>query len=156
MYSPTTPRWRTPSLASEGAGAPKPFEFHASLEQLDEGLDVLHGSVAQLREMVHRGLADRPFTDLETAIGEIGANVLTHGSPPGSSTPVEYSLRWDGRQAVASFADAGPPVHNQIGRAMPAPTSEGGRGLALARLLLDELGYKREGKLNMWRLVKRL
>jgi len=96
------------------------------------------------------------MSEFETAVGEIGANVLTHGSPPGAAQPVDYSLRWDGQVAVASFADAGEPVHNQIGRAMPAPTSEGGRGLALARLLLDELGYKREGKVNIWRLVKRL
>jgi anti-sigma regulatory factor (Ser/Thr protein kinase) len=117
---------------------------------------VLHQSVERLREVARRGPNDRLVSDFETAIVEIGANVLTHGSPRESRRPVEYSLRWDGQLAVASFADAGPPVHNQIGRAMPALTSEGGRGLALARLLLDELGYKREGNVNIWRLVKRL
>jgi serine/threonine-protein kinase RsbW len=39
---------------------------------------------------------------------------------------------------------------------MPAPTSEDGRGLAIARKALDELAYKREGEVNTWRLVKRL
>jgi anti-sigma regulatory factor (Ser/Thr protein kinase) len=39
---------------------------------------------------------------------------------------------------------------------MPAPTSETGRGLAIARKVLDELGYERDGEVNIWRLVKRL
>jgi anti-sigma regulatory factor (Ser/Thr protein kinase) len=39
---------------------------------------------------------------------------------------------------------------------MPEPTSEAGRGLAIARQVLDELGYERDGEINKWRLVKRL
>jgi serine/threonine-protein kinase RsbW len=39
---------------------------------------------------------------------------------------------------------------------MPDPASESGRGLAIARQVLDELGYEREGEINKWRLVKRL
>jgi serine/threonine-protein kinase RsbW len=39
---------------------------------------------------------------------------------------------------------------------MPDATSETGRGLAMARSLLDELGYEREGEVNKWRLIKRL
>jgi anti-sigma regulatory factor (Ser/Thr protein kinase) len=52
--------------------------------------------------------------------------------------------------------DWGPPLHNQITRAMPPSSSEAGRGLAIARKVLDELGYQREGEVNTWRLVKRL
>jgi serine/threonine-protein kinase RsbW len=39
---------------------------------------------------------------------------------------------------------------------MPGHESEAGRGLAMARSLLDELGYERDGNLNRWRLVKKL
>lgn len=92
----------------------------------------------------------------ETALGEIGANVLTHGRPHGTDQPVAYHLRVDGGKAYASFVDHGPPVHDHLGRAMPEAESESGRGLAIARSLLDELGYRREGGLNTWRLVKRL
>ena len=70
--------------------------------------------------------------------------------------PVEYKLRLEGHMAVATFTDRGPPLHNQLTRAMPEPTSEAGRGLAIARQVLDELGYEREGEVNTWRLVKRL
>jgi anti-sigma regulatory factor (Ser/Thr protein kinase) len=43
-----------------------------------------------------------------------------------------------------------------LGREMPGHDSEQGRGLAMARQLLDELGYERDGGVNRWRLVKRL
>jgi anti-sigma regulatory factor (Ser/Thr protein kinase) len=39
---------------------------------------------------------------------------------------------------------------------MPEASSERGRGLAMARSLLDELGYEREGEVNKWRLTKHL
>ena len=110
----------------------------------------------RLRDFTGRAANDPALTQLETALGEVGANVLTHGSPPGGFGPVEYSLRLETNSAVATFADAGPPVHNHLARPMPAPTSEQGRGLALARMLLDELGYQRDGDTNLWRLVKRL
>jgi serine/threonine-protein kinase RsbW len=92
----------------------------------------------------------------ETALGEIGSNVLTHGRPAGTERPVEYTLRLDGRTVVASLTDSGSPVHEHLSREMPAHDSEAGRGLAMARALLDELGYERDGDVNRWRLVKRL
>jgi serine/threonine-protein kinase RsbW len=93
----------------------------------------------------------------ESALGEIGANVMTHGRKErADDPPVEYTLRLEGHMALATFTDRGPPLHNQLTRAMPEPTSEAGRGLAIARQVLDELGYEREGEVNTWRLVKRL
>lgn len=134
----------------------EPFEFRATLNALDQGLDVLHRSVELLRRAIGRTAGDRPLMLFETALGEIGANVLTHGHPRGTSLPVEYALQLDRGTLVASFVDPGPPVHDHLARAMPEPDSEDGRGLALARSLLDELGYQRDGELNRWRLVKRL
>jgi serine/threonine-protein kinase RsbW len=134
----------------------EPFEFRATLTVLDQGLDILHQSVDLLREATGRTADDHPLILFETALGEIGANVLTHGMPNGSEQPVEYLLRFDQGTLLASFIDPGPPVHNHLARAMPAPMSEAGRGLALARSLLDELGYQRDGEVNKWRLVKRL
>jgi serine/threonine-protein kinase RsbW len=120
-------------------------------------LDTLHHSVELLRERTGRGLDDRNLIMFETALAEIGSNVLIYTGKHGTSgPPVQYDLHLDADVAIASFTDQGPPIHNQMTRAMPAPTSEAGRGLAIARKVLDELGYKRDGEVNTWRLVKRL
>jgi serine/threonine-protein kinase RsbW len=120
-------------------------------------LDILHHSVELLRERTGRLAGDRNLILFETALAEIGSNVLIYTGKHGTSgPPVEYELRMEANVATASFADHGPPIHNQTSRAMPAATSEDGRGLAIARRVLDELAYKRDGEVNTWRLVKRL
>ncbi len=117
----------------------------------------MHASIDRLRESTGRGPDDRNLMLFELAVAEIGANVLTHGREPAAiDPPVEYVLRLDAHTALASFVDHGPPVHDSLGGAMPPPSSETGRGLALAHSVLDELGYEREGSVNTWRLVKRL
>jgi serine/threonine-protein kinase RsbW len=132
------------------------FEFRASFTDLDEGLDVLHRSIERLRLATGRSADDLPLMLFETALGEIGSNVLTHGRPAGSVTPIEYALHLAEGTVVASLTDSGPPVHEHLAREMPVADSENGRGLAMARSLLDELGYERAGDQNRWRLVKRL
>ena len=134
----------------------EPFEFRATLTNLDQGLDLLHHSVELLRRALGRASDDRPLILFETALGEIGANVLTHGRPHGAAPPVEYHLHLESNRVLASFVDPGPPVHEHLARPMPGPSSEDGRGLVLARSLLDELGYQRDGAVNRWQLVKRL
>jgi serine/threonine-protein kinase RsbW len=110
-----------------------------------------------LRERTGRSPDDRNLMLFETALAEIGSNVLMYTGKHGTGgRPIEYDLRLDAGSATASFTDWGPPIHNQLTRAMPAPTSEAGRGIAIARKVLDELGYKRDGEVNTWRLVKRL
>ncbi|HXM73422.1 MAG TPA: ATP-binding protein [Candidatus Dormibacteraeota bacterium] len=134
----------------------EPFEFHATLSHLDEGLEALHESVRKLREASGRSADDRNLMHFEIALAEIGANVLTHGRPAGTDPPVEYRLWLDDDTAHASFVDGGPPVEEVLSRAMPDQESEAGRGLPMARWLLDDLLYKRDGEVNRWRLVKRL
>jgi serine/threonine-protein kinase RsbW len=118
---------------------------------------VLHDSVRQMRERSGGTIDETNLMLFESALAEIGANTLTHGRSEGpADAPVEYMLRLEGRTAMATFTDRGPPLHNQLSRAMPEPTSEAGRGLAIARQVLDELGYERDGEINKWRLVKLL
>jgi serine/threonine-protein kinase RsbW len=152
--SRTTQRSRTRSLTSEFG---KPFEFRATLQDIDDALDTLHHSVQLLRERAGGAVDDTNVMLFESAIAEIGANVLTHGRRGvAADAPIKYTLRLEGHLATATFTDRGPPVHNHLTRAMPEATSEAGRGLAIARQVLDELGYERGGEINTWRLVKRL
>ena len=134
----------------------KPFEFNSTLSHLDEGLDTLHESIKRLREATGRGADDRNLMHFEIALAEIGANVLTHGRPSGTDPPVEYRLWLEDDTVHALLVDGGPAVEEVLSRVMPDPTSEEGRGLPMARWLLDELLYKRDGEVNRWRLVKRL
>ena len=132
------------------------FEFRATFSDLDEGLGILHQSIEHLRTALGRAEDDRPLMLFETALGEIGSNVLTHGRPEGAERPVEYALRFESGTLEASLSDSGQAVHEHLAREMPGHESERGRGLAIARSLLDELGYERDGDTNRWRLVKHL
>ena len=132
------------------------FEFHAAFSELEEGLEILHRSIDRLRAVTGRELDDVSLLLFETALGEIGSNVLTHGRPAGTKHPVDYRLKLSNGVLEASLTDFGAPVHEHLARQMPGHESEAGRGLAMARSLLDELGYERVGDLNRWRLVKRL
>jgi serine/threonine-protein kinase RsbW len=124
---------------------------------LEDGLDTLHRSIQLVREQTGRDAGDRPLILFETALAEIGSNVLRYAHPAGSDQPkVEYELTLNSETLTALLTDWGPPLHNQLTRAMPATSNEAGRGLAIARKVLDELGYQREGEVNTWRLVKRL
>lgn len=110
-----------------------------------------------MRDRVGTAVDETNVMLFESAVAEIGANVLTHGRREGPpDAPVEFKLRLEGHMAMATFTDRGPPLHNHLTRAMPEPSSESGRGLAIARQVLDELGYERDGDINTWRLVKRL
>lgn len=131
------------------------FEFHAFLTGLESGLEVIHQSLSDLRQEIGRR-DDRALLLFEIALGEIGGNVLTHGRPVGTGHQIEYVLAYDGETIEATFTDSGPAAHEHLSREMPGHESEDGRGLVLARTVLDELGYEREGNLNRWRLVKRL
>jgi serine/threonine-protein kinase RsbW len=132
------------------------FEFHAAFSELEEGLEILHRSIDRLRAATGRDSDDIGLLLFETALGEIGSNVLTHGRPAGTEHPVDYRLKLSQGVVEASLTDFGAPVHEHLARQMPGHESEAGRGLAMARSLLDELGYDRVGGLNRWRLVKKL
>ena len=136
----------------------RPFEFQATLRQLEEGMEILHESIERLRKSTGRDQDDKSLMLFELAVAEIGANVLTHGREGGTGIPVDYVLRLEAQTVQASFADHGPPMAASFDThpTMPAATTESGRGLALASSVLDELRYQREGETNTWRLVKRL
>ena len=99
-----------------------------------------------------------------TAAAEIGANIVRHAYPTDALGTVRLRLRLYPDRLELQFTDRGRPSPNHrrgLERLTPDADAfalaEGGRGLALAGLALDELRYHRTpGGQNRWRLVKRL
>ena len=59
-----------------------------------------------LRERTGRAADDRNLILFETALAEIGSNVLIYTGKHGTAgPPVEYDLRFEAETATASFTD---------------------------------------------------
>ena len=89
----------------------------------------------------------------ELAVCEIAANILEHARA--EVMEFDISITRDGDRVVAEFIDTGRPYPRAPKRAKDE-FDERGRGLKLARSVLDELIYERTGATNNWRLVKQL
>ena len=88
------------------------------------------------------------------AAAEIGANIVEHGA---SVRPVHMRMdvRVSPSQVIVEFTDDGDPVHIDVNTVcMPDGLAERGRGLPLAKAVLDDLIYRRT-EANHWVLVSR-
>lgn len=88
------------------------------------------------------------------AVAEIGANILEHAA---RYRPVRLRMRVRvGADRVrVFFADDGEPAHidlRTVGH--PDEMTESGRGLAMAKAVLDRLRYRRHS-FNHWMLLSR-
>jgi serine/threonine-protein kinase RsbW len=119
-----------------------------------EQLDAVHALLAQ-------AAADHPDLDptdvmlFETAIIEIANNVVEYGRPEGE-VRWKFTIRVHEDQIEAELDDTGQSFTPERGRAMPGEDAEGGRGLALAEALLDQIEFNRVDDTNHWRMVRRL
>lgn len=101
--------------------------------------------------------ADVSGTDrimFETAVIEIAANIIQHGSAEVSincTLTIEvYPDRLD-----AQFRDDGIAALVDLDTAsMPDPLAESGRGIAMAKASLDVLAYERHNDKNVWTLSR--
>lgn len=95
---------------------------------------------------------------IATAVGEIVANVVEHsGQPvPPRDVEVDLSVAVGPDRVEVVIADTGDPVQVDLGAVtMPDDEeAENGRGLALTRLVADEVAYEREDGWNRWRVVR--
>lgn len=131
------------------------------------GLDALHGALDRLW---HCGEARVPaFPDqrwrfeFTTAVVEIVANIARHAYPvetedTARTARLTFALLADRVEAV--LIDHGVALAGDLADLTPEPAidalEESGRGLAIARSLLDELTYERRpDSTNRWRLMKR-
>jgi serine/threonine-protein kinase RsbW len=88
------------------------------------------------------------------AAGEIGANIVEHAAP-GRLVRIWMDVGVSATQVHVSFTDDGDPVLIDLnGVCMPDQDAERGRGLALARAVLEQLSYRRD-ELNHWTLASK-
>lgn len=119
---------------------------------MPEGLDELH-------DLLERAAAEDDTVDptdlmlFETAVIEIASNVVKHGEPAGG-VRWRFDLGITDTDLEATLHDDGQEFEGEVERSMPGLDAEGGRGLALASSMLDELAYAREDDGNVWRMVK--
>jgi len=119
-----------------------------------EQLDSVHALLAQ-------AAADHPHLDpmdvmlFETAVIEIANNVVEHGRPEGE-VRWKFTVRVHPGQIEAELDDTGQSFTFDDRRAMPDEDAEGGRGLALAEAVLDQIEFERMPDANHWRMVRRL
>jgi serine/threonine-protein kinase RsbW len=119
---------------------------------VSESLNLLHDLLDRVRED-HPDVESTDLMMFETAVIEIANNVVEHGRPPGT---IRYSFTLDveSDQLLGHLSDGGPPLEDPHAP-MPGIDSENGRGLALARIALDDLVYERVGEHNEWTMIRR-
>jgi len=127
-------------------------EYRVDTLAVPETLNLLHDLLDRVRDD-HPDVQRTDLMLFETAVIEITNNVVEHGSPPGT---IRYSFSLDVQtdRLLGRLRDGGPPLKATT-RPMPGTDSENGRGLALARVALDDLEYERVGDHNEWTMVRR-
>jgi serine/threonine-protein kinase RsbW len=126
-------------------------DYRVETLAVPETLNLLH----DLLERVRVDHPDVQRTDLmlfETAVIEIANNVVEHGRPPGT-VRYSFTLDVDPDKLRGLLTEGGEPLLD-LHFTMPGHDSEEGRGLALAKLALDDLQYERVGDHNEWRMTR--
>ena len=94
---------------------------------------------------------------LRIAVTEVVANIIEHATR-GLDRPVrlQMSAHVRPRQVHIEFIDDGIPNPVDLAKAaMPAELAERGRGIPLAKAVLDQLSYERSEERNRWTLDSR-
>jgi anti-sigma regulatory factor (Ser/Thr protein kinase) len=117
---------------------------------------------AALDDEARAGRLDAELTEtLALALEEMVANVFEHGFDDPSSASIEVVLRRRADRFTLELRDRGRPFDPL---SLPAPDLDsdlddrpvGGLGVHLARTLMDEVVYARDGDVNLVTMVKKL
>ncbi len=116
------------------------------IERVHQLLDELFADVGDMREEDRIGF--------ETAVAEIAANVVEHAGGPQVALNLRVRVFPDRLEAL--FVDTGAaPTVDMTDLPVSSPLAERGRGLSLARWMVDEVVYERLDEQNVWRIVRR-
>jgi serine/threonine-protein kinase RsbW len=105
--------------------------------------------------LTHPHVPEDVRTHVSIAAAEIGANIIEH---TGGRQPVGMRMGSElvGDQVHVTFTDDGPPVNIDLASVtMPDATAERGRGLAMAKNVLDQLTYRYDDLGNQWTLISK-
>jgi serine/threonine-protein kinase RsbW len=120
-----------------------------------ECLDAIHHLLDRLWD-AETGADDTDRAMFTTAVLEVASNVVAHNSPD-SSVSLSLFLSADSGMLRAELRENGSPAAVDIATAsLPDDFAESGRGLALARMALDDFRYERAEELNRWQLARRI
>lgn len=137
-----------------GDGAPGREEYVLEGFAVPEEIDAVHALLARAASE-HPDLHPTDVMLFQTAIIEIANNVVEYGGPAGD-VRWKFTIRVRQDEIEAELDDTGQTFTPEHGRGMPGEDAEGGRGLAIAEALLDQIEFKRMDDRNHWRLVRRL
>ena len=128
-------------LISRTVAAPRVFE---ETELALERAWSIHGQVPR---------AIRTQTGI--AVAEVVANIVEHGGAGRQLVQIEMHITVQSDQVLIDLIDDGSEAHVDLGTAcMPEDVlAERGRGLAMAKLALHRLTYRREANMNYWTLA---
>jgi serine/threonine-protein kinase RsbW len=99
-------------------------------------------------------VADADRMMFTTAVLEVANNIVTHNGA-GSEVSIALALTADPTALRADFCDDGSPAAVDLATtALSGDLAESGRGLALARMALDEFSYERTKDRNRWQLTR--
>jgi serine/threonine-protein kinase RsbW len=131
-------------------------EFSLRAAAVPESLELIHDLLQELWE-------GEPGIDLmdrirfETALIEVASNIIEHSRPAGTD-PVRLVLAVEcaPERLYAEFTDNARPAGIDLSVAeLPDDLSTSGRGLALAKVALDQFSSAKEDDGNRWTLLCR-
>jgi serine/threonine-protein kinase RsbW len=134
-------------------GGSPPSAYAVTVPAEPDGLEHLHVLIDRARHDWPAVSSD-DFDLLETAIIELAGNVARHGRPSGT-TEVTLTVSIDADELKAVLVDAGRPLVVDLDAELPPDMDEAGRGIAMARMAVDDLAYEHDGGINTWRLIRR-
>jgi serine/threonine-protein kinase RsbW len=134
--------------------------FSLRADGVPESLELVHDLLEQVWES-EAGIELMERIRFETALIEVASNIIEH-SKPADSDPIRFRLELEcsPERLYAEFHDNAKPAGIDLSAAPPPEElssldniSSTGRGLALAKVALDEFSYAKLNPGNKWTLL---
>jgi serine/threonine-protein kinase RsbW len=131
-------------------------QFGLRAAAVPESLELVHDLLEEVWAG-EPGIEPMDRIRFETALIEVASNIIEH-SQPSTTDPVRFVLAVECEPArlYAEFTDNARPAGIDLTAAeLPDDMSGSGRGLALAKVALDQFSYAKEDTGNRWTLLCR-